>query len=585
MQRVAVDVVVLDDHGRPVHGLTQQQFHATEDGVPQHIVHFSEQTSDDKAATPPVELPKLPPNTFSNFVATSKSGSVTVLLYDVLNTPLSAQPYAHEQLVKFLKTNHGSSQIAIFVLSDKLHMLRGFTADDDALIAALNEKSATPARSRLLLPGSGGNNQSTNLANTDGSQNGASPTNINPSFQTTVAMLQHMESMEASAMMDQRVEITIEALEDLARFLVGIPGRKSLVWLSAAFPAGILPDPNASRRDAYDATRNYGPDIKEATNLLNLSHVAIYPIDVRGLQVNPMFNAGSQKTFQPGSHSDSKAVQGFFQTTSSEQATMDEVGEDTGGRAFYNTNGLKQAVSEAVDDSSNYYTVEYVPSDQQRDATLRKIGITVDSPGYHLFYRKSYFASATEAVAVDGGIDLDDALAASLVHGAPLSHELFFVASLHAYGVPQAATEQEATILNQYEATREKRHHKPSNKPQPQVQMQRYLIDDVILARQLDLAQQAANERHVDLQIAAMAYNDDGERLNGIRSTIDDTIPAERYLRIERAGSYQVVQTVAVPLNAASLRIAIRDLHSNHIGSLEIPLPLKPEATTPPQSQ
>ena len=37
---VTVDAVVLDDHGRPVRGLTSQDFALAEDGKPQAIVSF-----------------------------------------------------------------------------------------------------------------------------------------------------------------------------------------------------------------------------------------------------------------------------------------------------------------------------------------------------------------------------------------------------------------------------------------------------------------------------------------------------------------------------------------------------------------
>ena len=41
---------------------------------------------------------------------------------------------------------------------------------------------------------------------------------------------------------------------------------------------------------------------------------------------------------------------------------MEAMAEDTGGQAFYNTNGLTQAVQKAIENGSNYYTLTYSPN-------------------------------------------------------------------------------------------------------------------------------------------------------------------------------------------------------------------------------
>jgi hypothetical protein len=47
----------------------------------------------------------------------------------------------------------------------------------------------------------------------------------------------------------------------------------------------------------------------------------------------------------------------------------------------------------------------------------------------------------------------------------------------------------------------------------------------------------------------------------------------DRYERL-LSGAYEVVQTVTVPVQAAFLRMAVRDTANNGMGSIEIPLPL-----------
>ena len=59
---------------------------------------------------------------------------------------------------------------------------------------------------------------------------------------------------------------------------------------------------------------------------------------------------------------------------------MFAMAEDTGGEAFVNTNGLTQAVTKAVEDGSNYYTLTYSPTNVQWDGRFRAIKVKVVKP-------------------------------------------------------------------------------------------------------------------------------------------------------------------------------------------------------------
>ena len=97
---------------------------------------------------------------------------------------------------------------------------------------------------------------------------------------------------------------------------------------------------------SYDRGRNYNDRMKAATNRLNSAEVAIYPVDARGLQTDRAFTAW------PGSAVMRPALGGLpwlrtvcnLRAASAEQGSMDLIAEQTGGRAFYNTNGLEEAL-------------------------------------------------------------------------------------------------------------------------------------------------------------------------------------------------------------------------------------------------
>jgi len=582
-RRVVVDVVVTDATGKPVPGLTQNDFQLFEQGRPQRIRSFEAHTSAPPAPTPHLALP---PNTFSNLSSAPDGGPVTVILYDLLNTPLDSQTYAKFELVKFLKQRSQSGQVAIFVLTDGLHMLQGFTDDDNALIAALNSPKGRNYKSSDLQTSAERTSGSSALSEAAGDptgvtasqglnqgNGGARTSGTDASYQTMLANLQHMETLENSYLIDRRVDITAEALEGIARFLAALPGRKNLLWLSGSFPAGILPNEDLGNRDSMNVTRHYSPTIMKASDLLNLSHVAVYPVDVRGLQVNPMFSAASNQKFAPNSRADVTALNDFSREQTSEHATMDQMADATGGRAFYNTNGLTEAVQTAVRDGSTYYTLTYSPDEVKTDGSLRKVKVELTKQGYRLSYRHNYFSDDLDARVQAAADDPTDPLKVSLEHGAPAAHELFFEAHLQTRGEPAPATPVEMALLVKYEAMYTNNVKKQAALLTKPVMMQHYVITYGLLARQLGFILGDDGIERGTLEFAIMAFNDDGKALDGVRTSVQDAIPPERYNRILKNG-YEVIQIVNIPVSAASLRISVRSVAKNKLGSLEIRLPL-----------
>jgi len=74
-----VDVLVTDDKGQPVRGLTRSDFTVEEDGKAQPIRSFHEYDKD----TPPAPVRTLPPGTYTNSTALPASGPVQIFLFDL----------------------------------------------------------------------------------------------------------------------------------------------------------------------------------------------------------------------------------------------------------------------------------------------------------------------------------------------------------------------------------------------------------------------------------------------------------------------------------------------------------------------
>ena len=85
---------------------------------------------------------------------------------------------------------------------------------------------------------------------------------------------------------------------------------------------------------------------------------------------------------------------------------MVAVAEATGGEAYFNTNDLRGAVTKAIDNGANYYTISYAPPSPAFDGRYHAIGIKVDRPKVKLAYRRGYNADDIGNNAIMPGLTL-----------------------------------------------------------------------------------------------------------------------------------------------------------------------------------
>lgn len=145
---VVEDIVVTDEHGNPIHNLTGSDFTILENGQSQAVKSFAEHTAVTPAPLPP--LPKLPPGTFTNESVTPTDGTLNILLFDKLNTPMDAQSTVTGEVLKYLKNPSTGGRTAIFTLTTQLKLLQGFTSDPAVLRALVEGKKVLPGESSLM---------------------------------------------------------------------------------------------------------------------------------------------------------------------------------------------------------------------------------------------------------------------------------------------------------------------------------------------------------------------------------------------------------------------------------------------------
>jgi VWFA-related protein len=223
-----VDVLVTDDQGNPVRGLTQSNFTVQEDGQPQPIRSFYEYDTN----TPPTPAPTLPPDTYTNARTLPAKGPVQIFLFDLLGSAPADIERSKKYIADYLRTMPAGTQVVLFAFSPSkdLVLLHDFTTDGPAAAAAVNNLNDEWTREPVV----------------------ATP-------------------------------IAIAGMNQIADYVASIQGRKNLVWIVPGMPLLILRDGGLSWAIGAPPDMTIVHRLMDLYDRFNLEQIAIYPLDPRGV--------------------------------------------------------------------------------------------------------------------------------------------------------------------------------------------------------------------------------------------------------------------------------------------------------------
>lgn len=558
-QLVIVDVVVTDGAQKPVHGLTAADFKLMENGAPQTVKNFEEHTAPTAAdATKFAPMPKMPPGIFTNYSPAPANGAVDLILLDTLNTPLKDQAYVRQQLLKYLNAVPPGTRIAIFGLTDHLIVLQGFTTDPEVLkaVVAKGKGKGSP-----LLDDQVGGGGIQNSEADDMEDMGADP--------EIVANMREFDAQTQSFQLQLRAKYTLDAMNQIARYLSVIPGRKNLIWFSGSFPVDVLPDTTGNLPDPFIAMASSEDEFRETVDLLGRSQVAVYPIDARGLMNSPVMDASTTRNYA-GSKGIARMQQdnsAFFTSQAQEHGTMLTMASATGGHAFVDTNDLTRAVATAVVDGANFYTLAYTPTNPVRDGKLRKIKVQVTRPGANLAYRQGYYADDPEKVSQEGrkadaaeasgGMSPREVLRLAMMRGAPTPTDIVMKVGVVPI-TPKGQTEDKPADGNI-----------PAAKTKPPYR--RYSVNYAIDPADITFMRMPDGKVHADFELIIFAMTADGQLVNSTQSEVRIAMPLEQIRQM--VSQYGLVRHEEISTPAKGeyfLRIAVHDMHHDSYGAVEV---------------
>lgn len=392
---VQVDVVVRNDKG-PVKGLTKDDFTVQDKGKVQTVAVFA---MNEAGADAGAKATPLPPNVGSNRINAQGENvhSATVILFDRLNIldqgggtggntggglsglAAGAQARAARQILEVLASLNPSQRIALYSLFRDITVVRDFNEDSAPLIESAKRLMSSPSK-----------------------------TASTPEEQALDTKLR--EALTPGQTLDRtvRAEITQGAFREIARRMDGVPGRKTLIWITSDFPL------------TYGSDINRGTDseaeINNVANVLGEANIALYSIDPRGTGtgLGPSGTGDSSGGGGAGGGGgggggggrggkggganmtalDNTLSQGGNSLSGPE--AMQRIANQTGGKSFISVNDITGPIREGIDSAAVSYTLGFYVDSKALDGRKHDLSVKLskkaDVSGAKLLYRKSYLA-------------------------------------------------------------------------------------------------------------------------------------------------------------------------------------------------
>jgi VWFA-related protein len=526
---IVLSVIATDKSG-PVTGLTANDFFVLENGKSQRLAAFAfeqPRLSEQKAANP------LPPNVYTNrptYLTTS--GPLTILLLDALNTEAKDQTYFRRQMLQYLRTQIQPGQrLAVFVLAEQLHLLQDFTSDPALLRRAIESFTAKTSielqQDDVFAP--------------------SPPKDITMStaYLRMLRTLKQLQADHGEATTNQRVAQTLAAFRIIARSVAGYAGRKNLIWVSSSFPLVY----QAQLAFSFETTRpafyrSYEHEVRETANSMGDAQISIYPVDARGLVGAEIVDASKPMTNEIGTLYTGPVLGEVLNRSSDErlttQATMQDVADFTGGRAFLNRNDIDNAIGLSVADGSSYYTLAYYPANKSWHGEFRTIHVKVARKGVQLRYRNGYYA--TDASQEVGRRDVE------------------LVQALRSDSLPATMVIFDAKVLPA-----------PSTLAASEVFTRKYLIGFMVDTRTLSSEPTTGGGHHFNLEFHAAAFAPDGSLAAHTDTQVNTWASRATYENIREDG-LPFHTSLQLPPGRYQLRLVVRDIRTGYLGSLDVPL-------------
>jgi VWFA-related protein len=381
---VLVNVTVKDKSGKFVAGLKPESFTILEDNKPQKIVSFDVENIDAVPASNVAQTKPLPDaasgQTSPTLAATDaaaqfKDRRLIVLFFDLSAMEPDEIDHAVSSAKHYIDAQMASADlVSIVSLGSSLLVNQDFTTDRALLNKQLEAFSS----------GSGQGFEEGSTGTTEGTPDSGQPFTADDTeyniFNT-----------------DRR----LEALRSVAEKLAYVQQKKSLIYFS-----------NGMDRTGIENQS----ELRAAVNAAVRSNLAIYTMDMRGLQALVAGGEAQNASLRGVSAYSGQSTLNALNSNFTTQETLVTLASDTGGRAFLDSNDFSKIFTGVQQDTSTYYLLGYHSTNAGRDGRYRRIVVKSSVAGVKVDYRRGYYAPADyqHATQDDKERQLEEELASEL---------------------------------------------------------------------------------------------------------------------------------------------------------------------------
>ena len=361
---VLVNLSVRDKNGNFVRDLKKEDFTLSEDGKQQEILSLDVENTDSIVGSEPAPANLLGPLRPSNTADATQVPQVTetdlkdrrliLLFFDLTSMqPEEVERAAKSALQYVDKQMSPADLVAVVSLSNSLKVNLDFTAERDAVINVL---------------------QAFDLGAGQGFE--AGPTGDPEATPDTAAAFTADETEYNIFNTDRR----LQALRSIAENLARVEQRKSLVYFSGGMERTGIENQ---------------AELRSAVNAAIRANLAIYSVDVRGLQAIVPGGEARSASLRGTSVYSGQAMTKAYDSNFASQETLVALAADTGGQAFIDTNDFQPVFAKLREDTSFYYLIGYHSTNPARDGRFRRIAVQIKKrTDLKLEFRRGYYAPA-----------------------------------------------------------------------------------------------------------------------------------------------------------------------------------------------
>ena len=354
---VLVNVVVRDKKGNLVRGLKKEDFTVTEDGKRQEISTFDFENVDELATAGPAEATITGAASTNGLLHSSntqldaRDRRLILLFFDFSGMDPEQIERGVDSAKKFVSEKMMPADlIALVSLSTNMRVDLDFTADKSKVLSILSGYTSTQGQG--FDAGAEGSAEGA-------PETGGSFTPDDTDYNTFTA--------------DRK----LLALQAIMQALGKINQKKSIIYFSNGITQSGVDNQSALRATTASAVK---------------ANVSIYPLDVRGLQAFPPGGEAQNASLHGQSAYNGNAVFNDLNGNAASQETLSTLADDTGGKAFFDSNDFSGVFSQVQKDTSAYYVLGFTSSNPLKNGHFRHLKVQLNRQDVKLEYRSGYYA-------------------------------------------------------------------------------------------------------------------------------------------------------------------------------------------------